>query len=57
VNLLHPYQGNTSLLGDCIKLAALNCRERKAAVVIGSEHTPPLIKLDALLDSFELIAR
>lgn len=57
VNLLHPYTGNTSLLGDCMKLSSLRGTERKAAVVIGYEHTPPVIDLDPLLVSFEVIAR
>ena len=57
VNLLHPYPGNTSLLGDCMKLAPLRGPERKAAVAIGYEHTPPVINLDALLASFEVVAR
>jgi hypothetical protein len=56
VNLLHPYAGNTSLLGDCVKLRALQANEGKAAVVIGYEHTPPQISLAPLLASFEIIA-
>src|SRR5271165_6883352 len=56
VNLLHPYAGNTSLLGDCLKLRALVTHERKAAVVIGYEHTPPQISLKPLLAAFEVIA-
>ena len=38
VNLLHPYGGNTSLLGDCLKLLSHSCKERKAVVAIGYEH-------------------
>jgi len=57
VNLLHPYAGNTSLLGDCIKLTASKVLEKRAVVVIGYEHTPPVISLSPLLDSFEVIAR
>jgi len=56
VNLLHPYAGNVSLIGDCLKLRQLNLPERKAAVVIGYEHTPPRISLAPLLDAFELVA-
>jgi hypothetical protein len=56
VNLLHPYAGNTSLLGDCVKLRALQANERKAAVVIGYEHTPPQTSLAPLYASFEIIA-
>lgn len=57
VNLLHPYSGNTSLLGDCLKLQSYACREQKGAVVIGYEHDPPQITLEPLIRSFELIAR
>ncbi|HUI82895.1 MAG TPA: hypothetical protein VL240_01660 [Candidatus Binatia bacterium] len=57
VNLLHPYPGNTSLLGDCLKLQSLPAKIRKAAVVIGYEHTPPQVSLEPLLLSFELLAR
>lgn len=56
VNLLHPYEGNVSLIGDCLKLQRLGGVERKAVVVIGYEHTPPRIPLAPLLDAFELVA-
>ena len=57
VNLLHPYAGNVSTIGDCYKLGALQCPERKAVVVIGYEHTPPQIDLTPLIESFEIIAK
>lgn len=57
VNLLHPYAGNVSTIGDCHKLARLEGSERKAVAVIGYEHTPPRIDLTPLVESFELIAR
>lgn len=57
VNLLHPYEGNQSSLGDCLKLLDLSIREQKAIVVIGYEHIPPLISLQPLVDSFEIIAK
>jgi hypothetical protein len=57
VNLLHPYAGNISVIGDCLKLQTLNGPERKAVVVIGYEHTPPQIRLGPLLTAFELVAR
>ncbi len=57
VNLLHPYPGNTSLLGDCLKLRALSREEGKAVVAIGYEHDPPQVNLEPLVQSFELIAR
>ena len=56
VNLLHPYKGNHSSLGDSLKLIAMNTDEKKAIVAICYEHTPPRIPVKALLDSFELIA-
>ena len=56
VNLLHPYPGNVSVIGDCLKLRSLNGEERKAAVVVGYEHTPPQISLAPLLDAFEIVA-
>ena len=57
VNLLHPYAGNVSLLGDGLKLEAWPGQERRAAVVIGYEHTPPQIELEPLFAAFEVIAR
>ena len=56
VNMLHPYAGNVSLLGDCLKLQQLNGAERKAAIVVGYEHTPPRISLSPLLRAFEVVA-
>ena len=56
VNLLHPYPGNTSLLGDCLKLRSLQCQEQKAVLAIGYEHDPPKISLEPLARSFEVIA-
>jgi hypothetical protein len=56
VNILHPYEGNVSVIGDCLKLQNLDGAERKAVVVIGYEHTPPRISLLPLLDAFELVA-
>lgn len=57
VNLLHPYEGNVSLIGDCMKLTQLAGSERKAVVAIGYEHTPPQISLAPLFDAFEILAR
>jgi hypothetical protein len=57
VNLLHPYPGNVSTVGDCYKLIKLDCQERKAVVVIGYEHVPSKIDLTPLIESFELIAK
>jgi hypothetical protein len=56
VNLLHPYEGNTSLLGDCVKLLASTCQLRKGVIGIGYEHDPPQITLEPLWRGFELLA-
>jgi hypothetical protein len=57
VNLLHPYGGNVSAIGDCLKLLELGGDERKAVVAVGYEHTPPQISLDPLFAAFEVVAR
>ncbi len=57
VNMLHPYAGNVSIIGDAIKLAALDTYPHKGLFVIGFEHNPVKISLDPLLDSFESIAK
>ena len=55
-NLLHPYPGNTSSLGDCYKLRDSHFVERKAIVVFGYEHTPPLVEIEVVVKCFEVIA-
>lgn len=55
VNLLHPYRGNISAIGDCYKLLELPGLERKAVIVIGFEHSPPQVDLEPLLAAFEAI--
>jgi hypothetical protein len=57
VNLLHPYPGNVSTIGDCYKLAMYSGPERRAVVVIGYEHSPPKVDLTVLVESFEAIAK
>lgn len=57
VNLLHPYSGNTSSIGDALKLQEHDGQERRLVVVVGYEHSPAKISLSPLLDSFEIIAR
>src|SRR5215217_7361777 len=42
-NVLHPYPGNVSSIGDCSKLIESGFTERKAIIVFGYEHSPPLI--------------
>ena len=56
VNLLHPYPGNESLIGDGMKLRDLQGFERKGLLVFGFEHDPAQVSLDPLVDSFELVA-
>jgi hypothetical protein len=56
VNLLHPYPGSTSSIGDCLKLLDLPGPERRAVFVIGFEHSPAKIDLTPLIESFEIIA-
>jgi hypothetical protein len=55
-NLLHPYLGNVSALGDCLKLAALDVPERRCVVVVTYSHHPPRIEFEPLIRSFEVIA-
>jgi len=57
VNMLHPYAGNVSLIGDAIKLSALDSYRSKGLFVIGYEHNPARIPLDPLIEAFELVAR
>ena len=56
VNLLHPYPGNESLIGDGLKLSALTGFQRKGLLVLGFEHDPAKLSLDPLVNSFELVA-
>jgi len=56
VNLLHPYAGNVSVIGDCLKLVTWSGPERKAVVVVCYEHTPPQISVAPLLRAFEVVA-
>lgn len=55
-NVLHPYPGNTSSLGDCLKLLQSGFSERKAIVIYGFEHSLPQIPLDPAVNAFELLA-
>ncbi len=56
-NLLHPYPGNVSAIGDAFKLLKLDGPERKGIVVIAYEHEPPIIDVLPLITCFELISR
>ena len=55
-NILHPYPGNTSSLGDCMKLLQSGLPERKGIVVFGYEHAQAVVPLDPAIRSFELLA-
>jgi hypothetical protein len=56
VNLLHPYPGNVSVIGDCYKLLEYTGHERKAVLVIGYSHNPPRVCLSPLFKAFEVVA-
>jgi hypothetical protein len=55
-NILHPYPGNTSSLGDCLKLLATKLPEKKAVVIFGYEHAQTQVSLDTAISAFETIA-
>jgi len=57
INLLHPYAGSVSSLGDCQKLARYQGSEKRGIVVVGYEHVPAIIDLTLLVQSFEAIAK
>jgi hypothetical protein len=57
VNLLHPYPGNVSLIGDALKLLQLSNFHHKGLFIIGYEHNPAKINLDPIIASFELITQ
>jgi hypothetical protein len=56
-NVLHPYAGNVSSIGDCLKLISSKFTERKGIVIFGFEHRPPKLDLEIAIKSFELIAK
>jgi hypothetical protein len=55
-SVLHPHEGNTSSLGDCLKLLNSGLGERKAVIIFGYEHTPPRVELDDAIRDFEVLA-
>ena len=55
-NILHPYPGNTSSLGDCLKLIMSGLPEHKGIIVFGYEHAKAVVPLDSAIRSFELLA-
>jgi hypothetical protein len=56
-NALHPYPGNVSSIGDTFKLVESGFPERKAIVIFGYEHSPPLIDTTVAIESFEAITK
>src|SRR4030095_1572878 len=42
-NLLHPYPGNISAIGDAYKLVRHEGSEKRGIIVIAYEHVPPKI--------------
>jgi hypothetical protein len=55
-NILHPYPGNTSSLGDCMKLLQSGLPERKGIIVFAYEHAKAAVPLDPAIRSFEVLA-
>lgn len=55
-NVLYPYPGNTSSIGDCLKLLESGFSERKGVVVIGYEHVPAVIPIEPAIRGFEILA-
>ncbi len=56
-NLIHPYEGNVSSIGDAIKLLKSDFDERKGIIVVAYEHNPPIIHVEILVECFEYITR
>jgi hypothetical protein len=56
-NLLHPYPGNVSAIGDVLKLLARAGNEKRGVIVICYKHDPPQIDLLPLVEAFELVSR
>jgi hypothetical protein len=56
-NILHPYVGSTSSLGDCLTLLDSPLSERKAILIIGYEHDSPITPLAPAIRGFEILAR
>jgi hypothetical protein len=54
-NIIHPYFGTVSSVGDVIKLLRSGFLERKAIVLMGYKHIPHVIDLEPILLTFELI--
>ena len=56
-NLLHPYPGNISAIGDTYKLLRHEGSEKRGIIAIGYEHKPPKIDVSILVSGFEILCR
>src|SRR4030088_910973 len=54
-NILHPYSGNSSSIGDAMKLVGSGFTEKKGLLVFGYEHNPSRLDLEVAIKCFELI--
>lgn len=61
VKLIHPYEGNKSMLGDCLKLLNLKLplQEKKGVIALAFQpnDNPPETQVLPLIEVFELIAK
>ncbi len=55
-NILYPYPGSTSSIGDCFKLLSSGFSEKRAVIVFGFEHREPRLDLRPAIRAFEQIA-
>lgn len=55
-NLLYPYAGKTSAVGDALKLQSMDEGLSKAVIIYGFEHATPRVSLEPAVRAFELIA-
>jgi hypothetical protein len=56
-NLLHPYAGNVSAIGDSMKLLKYAGCEARGLIVISYEHDLPKVDLSVLISAFEMLSR
>lgn len=56
-NLLHPYPGNVSAIGDAYKLMSHQGSESRGLIAVGYEHVPARIDVTTLVSAFELLCR
>lgn len=56
-NAVHPYPGNVSAVGDCLKLRGVDFGVARAVVIYGFEHAEPVVRLEPAVRMFEFAAR